>query len=289
MTLPPITAEQVFHIGSFPITNTYVNSSLTVIFFVIIAYLIKRNVRMVPKGIQNFFEALMELMLGYVDQVTGDRKKSLRFLPIVGGLFLFILASNWMGVLPGVGSIGFWHFVNGQKEFVPLLRSANSDLNMTLSMAVFGVIASHVIGVGTIGFFRYLGKFIKIGDIARAFKTMNLTKIFTAFVEFGVGLIEIISELAKFISLSLRLFGNVFAGEVLLTVLAGLVAVFVPLPFIGLELLVGFIQSLVFAMLVLVYIATAIMPAPEHGHEELHEGKHPKHQTQRLNGESEAA
>lgn len=276
MTLPPIAAEKLFQIGSLPITNAYINSSLTVVFFIILAFLIRKNVRMVPKGVQNFFEALMELMLGYVDQVTGDRKKSLKFLPIVGSLFLFILVSNWMGVLPGIGSVGFWRFSSGQKEFVPLFRSASSDLNLTLAMAVFGVIASHIIGVGTIGFFRYIGKFVKIVDIFKALATFNLIKIFTAFVEFGVGLIEIISELAKFISLSLRLFGNVFAGEVLLTVLGSLVAVFVPLPFIGLELLVGFIQSLVFAMLVLVYIATAIMQSPEHASENAHPQDHSK-------------
>ncbi len=283
MTLPPISAENIFRIGSLPITNTYINSSIAVIFFVVLAYLIKRNVRTVPKGIQNFFEALMELMLGYIDQVTGSRQKSLKYLPIVGSLFLFILANNWIGDLPGIGSIGFWHFASNHAEFIPLLRSADSDVNLTLAMATFGIIASHIIGVGVIGFFRYLGKFIKVGDIYKSFKSLNPIKIFTAFIEFGVGLIEIISEVAKFISLSLRLFGNVFAGEVLLTVLASLVALFIPLPFIGLELLVGFIQSLVFSMLVLVYIATAIMPtAPEHGHEELHAQNKPKHQTQTI-------
>ena len=264
LALPPLAAEQIFNIGSFSVTNTYINSCLAVVFFVVVGFLVRRKISDIPHGIQNFCESIIELMLKYVDQVTQSRKTSLKYLPIVGTLFLFILFSNWIGLLPGVGSIGIFRSADGVSEFIPLLRGANTDLNMTLSMAVLSVILSHVIGIATIGFFKYANKFIKIGDIWNALKSLNPTKILTAFIEFAVGFIEIISEVAKVVSLSLRLFGNVFAGEVLITVLGSLIAYVVPLPFMALELLVGFIQAMVFSMLVLVYIAVAIQPVGEH-------------------------
>lgn len=263
--IPPLIAESVFHIGSFPVTNAYINSCLAVIVFFIIGLVLKNKTALVPAGIQNAAEGVLEFILGYIDQVTHDRQKSLQFLPIVGGLFLFILFSNWVGLVPGTGSIGRYLLVEGHIELVPLFRAANSDLNMTLAMAVFAVVVSHVLGIITIGFFRYANKFIKIGDIVRSVSHGGMS-IFVAVVEFVVGLIEVFSEVAKVVSLSLRLFGNVFAGEVLLTVLASLIAYLVPLPFMFLEILVGLIQAVVFAMLTLVYltIATAELPVETH-------------------------
>ncbi len=265
LALPPLAAEPIFNIGSFSVTNTYINSTLTVVLFVIVGFFVKRSIKEVPKGIQNFFESIIELLLGYFDQVTGDRKKSLKFFPLIGSLFLFILVSNWLGILPGVGSIGIHKVIHGELEFIPIFRPANTDLNLTLAMAITGVILSHIIGIFTIGFFKYFNKFIKLADVWHAFKSKKVMTVFTAFVEVGVGFLEIISEVAKMLSLSLRLFGNIFAGEVLLTVLAGIIAYVVPLPFLALELLVGLIQATVFSLLVLTYITVATMPVPEHG------------------------
>ena len=220
-----------------------------------------------PKGLVNFFESLLEFVLGYIDSVTHDRKKTMKFLPIVGGMFFFILFSNWIGLLPGTGSIG----INRAGEFLPLLRPANTDLNMTLAMAVFAVIASHILGIFTIGFFKYANKFIKFGDIWHAVKSGSPIKMMVAGIEFFVGLIEIFSEVAKMVSLSLRLFGNIFAGEVLLTVLASLIsgygAFLIPIPFMLLELIVGIVQATVFSMLTLVYLSIATSQI--HGHEEV--------------------
>src|ERR1041385_8165675 len=98
--LPPLVAEPIFHLGNFAITNTYINSSLAVVFFFVVGLILRNRTALVPRGIQNFAEATLEFILGYVDQVTHDRKKSLQFLPIVGGIFLFILFSNWVGLLP---------------------------------------------------------------------------------------------------------------------------------------------------------------------------------------------
>lgn len=264
LSIPPLAAETIFHVSGLTVTNTYINSVIVLALFLILGLVLRRRSEEIPDKIQNFAESLLELALRYVDQVTRDRKKSLKFLPIVGALFFFILVSNWLGIFPGIGSIGRWLTVRGELELVPLFRPVNTDLNTTLAMAVLGVSASHIFGVMTIGFWRYANKFVKLGDIWKSFhpsgdlpKGDKITAVFVAFVEFGVGLIEIISEVAKVVSLSLRLFGNVFAGEVLLTVMAGLIPFVVPLPFVFLELLVGFIQALVFAMLVLVYLSIA--------------------------------
>lgn len=272
LALPPLAAEKLFSLGPLPVTNAYVNSTLALIGFIVFAFFLNAGMKKyyardkAPRGVVNFFESILEFLLNYVDQVTGSRKKSLKFLPIVGSLFFFILVSNWMGLLPGTGSIGLWQTVNGHMELIPLLRPANTDLNMTLSMAVFAVVVSHFLGIITIGFFKYANKFIKLGDIYQAVKSLKPVNILTAVIEFFVGLIEIFSEVAKMVSLSLRLFGNIFAGEVLLTVLAGLIAVAVPLPFMALELLIGFIQAVVFSMLTLVYLVIATTPT--HGHAE---------------------
>lgn len=254
--LPPLAAEPLFNIGSMPVTNALINAWLGVAFFVTLAGVLRSKIRMVPRGLQNAAEWTLEFMLGFFDQVTHSREKSERFLPLVGTLFVFILFSNWIGLLPGIGTIGMWLRVHGGVELVPIFRPANSDLNMTLAMAVLAVSASHVFGIISIGFFRHIGKFIQLANVFKSILKGPMA-ILTALIEFFVGILEIISEIAKMVSLSLRLFGNIFAGEVLLTVMAGLIAVLVPTPFMLLELIVGLIQATVFAMLTLVYLHVA--------------------------------
>lgn len=265
IALPPLVAEPIFHLGSFPVTNAFINSTIAVVLFIIMGLILKSKTALIPTGVQNFAEATIEYMLSYVDRVTHNRQQSLKFLPIIGGIFLFILLSNWMGLIPGTGSIGRWLIHEGHLELIPVLRPATSDLNLTLAMALAAVVASHVFGVIAIGFFKYANKFIKLGDIYHSFKKGGIS-IMVAIIEFGVGIIEIFSEIAKMVSLSLRLFGNIFAGEVLLTVIAGLIAFAVPLPFIFLEILVGLIQAIVFAMLTLTYLAVATAPVAESAH-----------------------
>jgi len=275
VALPPLAAETMFTLGPLPVTNSYINTTIATLLFILAAFFISRGIKkyytasVAPKGFLNFVESIVEVILGYCDQVTRDRKKSLKFMPIAGALFLFILVSNWMGLIPGTGSIGVWHLVHGEHELVPLFRPGNTDLNMTVAMAVLAVGSSHILGIAAIGFFKYANKFIKLGDLWQAAKSLSPVKMLIAFIEFFVGLIEIFSEIAKMVSLSLRLFGNIFAGEVLLTVLASLIAYFIPLPFMALEILVGLIQAVVFSMLTLVYLNMATM---EHGgHDQEHQ------------------
>jgi F-type H+-transporting ATPase subunit a len=266
LVIPPAAAESLFHVGHFSITNSMINGWIAVVFFVVIALILRTKKSVVPKGIQNVAEGLVEFMLSEIQKVTGDTKRSRQFLPIVGTLFLFILFSNWIGLFPGTGSIGIWETKEGVKELVPLLRPAAADLNFTLAIAVFAVLSSHLIGLTSVGFVNHLSKFFNLRGIWRSFKKGPIA-IAVAFVEFGVGIIEAVSEIAKVVSLSLRLFGNVFAGEVLMTVMLGLFSVFLPIPFIFLEVLVGVIQATVFSMLTLAYLTVATTSHEEHEEE----------------------
>ena len=254
--VPPLAAEVLFHIGNIPVTNTIINTWIAMVFFLIVGLLLRGRVSLKPGKLQNFGEYILELLMGYFDQVTGSRAKTIKFLPIVGSVFFFILFSNWLGLLPGTGSLT----LHGE----PVLRPANTDLNLTVAMAAVAVIASHVFGLLTVGFFTHLNKFVQLGTLVKSFRKGPIA-VFQAIIEVGVGLIEIVSEFAKVMSLSLRLFGNIFAGEVLMTVMSALVGLLVPTPFMLLELLVGIIQASVFAMLTLVYMTVAT--AEPHGAE----------------------
>ncbi len=255
--IPALAPEVIFTIGNINVTNTMINAWIAILIFLVLGILVKRSVRLRPGKLQNTCEFFLESVLGYFDQVTGDRKKTIKFLPVVGSIFFFILLSNWLGLLPGTGSISMGHNM--------VLRPANTDLNLTIVMALVAVIASHMYAFAAIGFFSHIGKFIQIGNILKSIPKGPIA-IFTAIIEFAVGLIEIVSEVAKVVSLSLRLFGNVFAGEVLISVISALVAALIPTPFMLLELLVGLIQATVFAMLTIVYLTVA--SAEPHGSEE---------------------
>lgn len=250
-------AEQVAHIGNFSITNAFATSMVALLIVVIFALLIHRSIKKVPTGIQNAMEMIIEGFLGIFDSVTGSRKRSLQFAPIALTFFFFILINNWLGLLPGVGSIGQIVQTGEGKFFIPYLRGGTADLNTTLALATIGIVLSHIMGVVAIGWWKYLNKFINIQaflDIPKKIKKdpmVILTNPITAFV----GLIEIIGELAKIASLSFRLFGNVFAGEVLLASMSAILAFGIPIPFMFLEILVGLIQALIFAMLILTYLS----------------------------------
>ena len=252
--IPNLAPDVVGHLGSLPVTNTMVNAWIAILVFLALGILISVKVRVRPGKVQNFFEFFLEILLGYFDQVTGERRNTMRFLPLVGAVFFFILLSNWLGIVPGTGTILFGgHF---------LLRPATTDLNLTAAMAVSAVALSHLYGLATVGVFTHIGRFIQIVPLIKSFRRGPIA-VFTALIEVLVGLIEIVSELAKVLSLSLRLFGNVFAGEVLLSVMSALAGVLVPAPFMLLELLVGVVQAGVFAMLTLMYLSV-MTTAPQH-------------------------
>lgn len=244
-----LAAEKIIHLGSFGVSNTFLTSVIVTAGLSITAILISRKLRLIPKGIQNIFEFTIESLFKMVENVTGSRQQALQFFPLVATIFLFVICANWMGLLPGVGTIGF-HEINaeGKEVLAPILRSANSDLNITLALAVISVVSIQIFGVMGLGFIKYLKKFLN-------FKNPIL---------FFVGLLEGVSEFTKMISFSFRLFGNVFAGEILLVVISSLVPFIAPLPFYFLEIFVGFVQALVFAMLTLVFLKIATLSHDEH-------------------------
>lgn len=224
-------------IGTFfgiPISNSLILSFITALVLVGGGFLVVRSLKMIPGKAQNTIETLVGGILTFMGQALGNKEQARKFFPLVATIFLFILFNNWIGVLPGTGSIEF--------HGAPLFRSANSDLNTTLALALISVVAIQWYGIRKLGFFRHISKFL----------------VFTRGpINFFVGILELIGELAKVLSFSFRLFGNIFAGEVLLIIIMTLVPVIAPLPFIMLEFFVGFIQALVFAMLTLIFLKIA--------------------------------
>ena len=294
----------------FTLKNTMVTAWITIVVLLIISFFATRRMREVPTGLQNLVEVFIEFFLDLTERIAG-RERSRRFFPLVMTIFLFIMVSNWIGILPGFGTIGwiepgkyvikhaeekaeklgqsvnyddihlqifegdgafgYLTFGSVQKEIgdisaseykangapegkqagllVPFFRSANTDVNTTLAIALIAMVAIHFWGFSTLGLGGHLGKFInfKEGPIG-----------------FFVGILEAIGEVAKIISFTFRLFGNIFAGEVLLIAMIFLFPLIGIIPFLGLELFVGAIQAFIFAMLTLVF---AVMATTAHGGE----------------------
>lgn len=236
-------AEKIFQIGSFPVTNSFLTSIISSFSLVIFSIFLSKRILLMPKGVQNATEAVIEMFYSLNIQIAGNRTGFI--FPWFSTFFLFILVSNWLGLLPGFGTIGF--FAKDGEHFVPLLRPVNSDLNVTLALALVSLFVTHIFSVTTIGIKEYLGRFFSLNPI-------NLF----------VGLLELVSEFTKIASLSFRLFGNIFAGEALLVTISKLFAFFIPLPFMVLEIMVGFVQALIFSMLTLVFMVILTTSYKEH-------------------------
>lgn len=237
-----IAAEKIFEIAGFPITNTLLMGWIVVAILALAGFFIYRRISLVPSFLQNVFEIVAEKFLGIMEGLFGSRQAAEKYFPIVATIFLFVLLSNWLGIFPGIGSIGIFEEHGGKAVFVPLFRSAASDLNFTLALAISAVALVNIFGIAALGISKHLSRFLNLRSP----------------IDFFVGLLEFVSEFAKMISFAFRLFGNVFAGEVLLVITAFLVPLFIPVPFLMLEIFVGFIQALVFAMLTMVFISIAV-------------------------------
>ncbi len=220
--------EVLEYFKSFPITNTLLVSWITMAVLITISILATRKVQLVPSGLQSLFEMVIDFGYTTVEDLAGSKKAKV-FFPIVITFFLFILFSNWIGLLPGFSTVTF----KGE----PLLRSMNSDLNMTLALALTSAVLTHAFAIYYLGFIDYLKKWF----------TLNPIFLF-------VGILELVGEVTKIVSLSFRLFGNIFAGEVVLSTVSSIFAFVVPLPFYFLEIIVGFVQAAVFMMLTLVFM-----------------------------------
>jgi F-type H+-transporting ATPase subunit a len=241
-----LAAEKLFNIGNFPVTNTLVVTVVLSAVIIITSIILKNKLKFIPRGFQNIIEYVLESLLNLVDSVTQDRNQTKKFFPIIATIFLFVILSNWLEIFPGLGTVGLTKVHEGKETIVPFLRSSSADLNMTIALALVSVIATQFFGIAAIGAVKYAKKFL-----VSPFKKPYVIGTF-------VGALELVSEISKIISFSFRLFGNIFAGEVLLAVMLFLVPYVVPLPFLMLEIFVGFIQALVFAMLTLVFMKIAV-------------------------------
>lgn len=244
-----IAAEEIIHFGPVAVTNSMLASFVVLVLLSILSFLATRKMQEKPKGLQNFFETIIEMLLKLVDGITQDKKLTRKIFPLIATFFIFILFNNWLGLLPGFGTIGLHEAAaEGHKALTPILRAGTADLNTTVALGLISVISIQVLGIGALGALKYSKKFIN----------------FSSPVNFFVGILELISEIIKIISFAFRLFGNIFAGEVLLTVMSALVPYLVPMPFYIMEIFVGFIQALVFTMLTLVFMKMATISHEAH-------------------------
>jgi F-type H+-transporting ATPase subunit a len=257
---PKLPAEEIFHIFGFPVTNTIIATWLTIIVLVGMFYTTTRKIKLIPSRWQSLLEFVIERLLSFCQSVAGE-KNGRRFFPIVATIFLFILVNAWTSLLPGFGSI----LITGSEgEAVHLLRGANTDINLPLALALISFVFVEYFGLRSLGW-RYLGKFIdagrffgSVGQLFRGRIKTGLGGLFNGAIDIFVGILETLSELIRVLSFTFRLFGNMTAGEILLIVIAFLVPWVLALPFYGLELLVGFVQALIFAGLTLVFVTIAV-------------------------------
>ena len=281
-----LAAEKITTIFGFPITNSLLMTWAVMAFLIMVAYKATDKMSLVPNNLQSIFEMVIDGVHSLFLSVVGERNIG-RFFPLLATIFLFVLFANWSGLLPGVGSIGIYETEHGSAKalqvgkayateatttqpetlpeanlpgtgtenaekpekikLVPIFRGPTADLNTTLALAIVAVASLQYFGFQSLGI-HYATKFLNFSNP----------------INFFLGILELISEVAKVISFAFRLFGNIFAGEVLLTVIAFLMPLFAPLPFLGMELFVGVIQALVFSMLTAVFLNMAVISHSEH-------------------------
>ncbi|MEY2546347.1 MAG: F-type H+-transporting ATPase subunit a [Verrucomicrobiota bacterium] len=261
----PLKPQTVFQIGKFGVTNSMLVTWLVATGIIVFAQMATRNIKQIPDGKQNFWEFLVESLHDFLESIIG-RDLTRKTFWFFATIFIFILFVNWFGLIPGVGTIGWGHYDAATNSFHvdrPLLRGGNADLNMTFAMAaVFFVLwlvwAVQAQGVG--------GVLIHI--FGPKGESKGIMKIAMIFIFFLVGLLEIVSIMFRPISLSFRLFGNIYAGENMLEAMSTLVpslSWLIPIPFYFMELLVGVVQALVFMLLTAVFTLLIAQHEPAHG------------------------
>lgn len=298
--LAPVEIKAEILPGLAPLTNALLTAVLLSLLLIVASFLIGRNLKEVPSGFQNVLEMAIDWIHNLCVSVAGE-KWGPRFFPLIATIFLYVLVSNWFGLVPGLAAFGFRvkeselhaheasaehatveaeHEVSAEETgemgnadeevIIPLFRSPSTDLNNNFALALISMITVQVVGVIALGP-GYFTKFLNFNGFVRLFRGKRegslFLGIFMACVDLFVGLLETISEFAKIISFSFRLFGNIFAGEVMLLVLTSLIPLVLTLPFLGLEVFVGLIQAFIFAVLTLAFLKVATI---SHSHDEEH-------------------
>jgi len=248
--VPDVAPDVVFKVLGWPISNTALQIFFILILAILFCALVVRRFKVDEPGkLQTIIEGLYESMVGFVKQITSSEKKAREILPIILSLFVFVGVANLINVIPGLTSITY--------NEVPIFRTPTSDFNTTFSLALAMIVFIQITTLSRLGVFKYLGRFIRIKPIFVGFKN-GLGQGFTAIIEFFIGLLDIISELAKIFSLSLRLFGNIYAGEVLLVMIFGALAFVLPSLWMTLSLFFGIIQAIVFGALSAAYYSASV-------------------------------
>jgi F-type H+-transporting ATPase subunit a len=263
-------SEGIFHVSAFMVTNTLIAAWLTIIVLGGLFYAATRKMKLIPDKLQNFAELIVETMLNFVKGVAGENHARTLF-PLVATIFLYVWTNALLALLPFFGTIGI---IEHNGTFIPLLRAANTDINLPLSIAIISFVSVEFWGLRSLGFFHYLNSFFNFGQIRDGFVSLFKGKIRPAisgimfgFINLFIGGLEILSHFIRIVSFTFRLFGNMTAGEILLLVVSFLVPLVASIPFYGLELLVGVLQALIFAGLTLVFGVIAMAPheeEPEH-------------------------
>jgi F-type H+-transporting ATPase subunit a len=258
-------SEGIFHVSGFTITNTLLASWLTIIVLIGLVYVCTRKMKLIPGRLQNLAELIVETLLNFVKGVAGE-KHARTFFPIVATIFLYVLANAYLALLPIFGTIG----ITEHDTFIPLLRAANTDINLPLSIALISFVCVEFWGLRALGFFHYLDGFFNFSQLRDGLKSLFKGKIRPAisgimfgFINLFIGGLEVLSHFIRIVSFTFRLFGNMTAGEILLLVVSFLIPLVASIPFYGLELLVGVLQALIFAGLTLVFGVIALAPHAE--------------------------
>ncbi len=269
-----IQPEVIFSIGPFPITNTLIGTWISIILLLLFFFLGTRRRDLIPSGMQNVVEWIVEYLLNLTEGVSG-KVKAKRFFPLVAAFFIFILFCNLLDIFPGVDTIGtvnlealklahlsaptsFFLLGEYSDKLTPWVRPGTSDLNLTLALALVSVIVTQVLGFMALGPKQQLGKYFNFKALRHGFQGP---------IEFFVGLIELVTELSRILSFSFRLFGNIFAGSAVLAVFAFILPFIADVIFIPLELFVAFVQALIFALLTLVFLEIGTTSHEEAGDE----------------------
>jgi len=267
----------------FFITNTLLASLLTILVLVVIFFTATRRMKLVPGRWQSAVEIVFEWVLNLCEENAG-KENGRRFFPIVATIFFYIIMAALLSLLPGFEVIGYGHpappegvpgafagSYHGWIVDIPLLRKANTDINFPLALALVSFVFVEFMGIKTLGFSRYISRFISLGELIRGLGLLlrgkirlGISAIFMGVIELFAGLIEIISEFIRVVSLTFRLFGNMTAGMILLLIISFLTPWVVGVPFYGLEALFGFVQALIFAGLTLAFAIIAVTPRELH-------------------------
>lgn len=248
-----LASEVIGHIGVLAVRNTMLMAWLAALVLLLLSFAVRMTgYKIIPGRFQAAVELVVISLFDLFASVVNDDRLARKFFPMVATMFIFIVLGNWMGIFPGVGSITIAGMHEGHLTDIPLFRSMNADVNMTLAIALIAMASVQFFGMSELGVQGYSSKFL-IAPWKDPIGTF-------------VGLLEIVGELSKVISFTFRLFGNIFAGEVLLIVISYLVPYLAPVPFLGMEIFVGLIQGLVFALLTTAFLKSAVT-----GHSEPHE------------------